>query len=65
MEHSNSYLNFKEVCELLKITSHHLRSLIFKDQIPTTRIGRLIRFDRQQLADWIKENSKNSEGSRK
>ncbi len=58
MEQSNTYLNFQEVCELLKITSHHLRSLIFKNQIPTVRIGRLVRFEKSQIESWLKSNSK-------
>jgi excisionase family DNA binding protein len=62
MEHNNTYLNFQEVCDLLKITTHHLRSLIFKRQIPVIKIGRLIRFDRQQLNEWIKVNSKKTDG---
>jgi excisionase family DNA binding protein len=60
METNSTLLDFKEVCDLLKITSHHLRSLIFKDQIPTVRVGRLVRFDPQQLNEWIKINSKNA-----
>lgn len=53
------YLNFKEVCDLLKISPHHLRSLVFKNQIPTLRVGRLLRWNKQALETWLKDNSKN------
>ncbi len=59
---TQQYLNFQEVCELLKITSHHLRQLVFKQQIPVIKIGRLLRFSRSQLDSWIMANSKNAEG---
>ncbi len=62
MKHNSTYLNFQEVCDLLKITPHHLRSLIFKGQIPTTRVGRLLRWEINQLELWLKKNSKEVEG---
>lgn len=51
--HNKTYLTFQDVCELLNISSHHLRSLIFKKKIPYTKIGRLVRFERNDLTTWL------------
>jgi excisionase family DNA binding protein len=62
MDQINKLLTIWEVCEQYQISTHHLRSLIFKKQIPFIKLGRLIRFNRQQLDDWIKVNSRSAKG---
>lgn len=52
-----TYLNFQEVCSLLKIKSNHLRSLLFKRAIPHIKVGRLIRFERTRIEEWLKKNA--------
>ena len=53
-------INFKETVEYLGITNYHLRSLIFKEKIPTIRVGRLVKFNKDELNNWLISNSKNS-----
>lgn len=50
-------LTLKDVCGLLKIKESHLRSLIFKKEIIPIRIGRLIRFNKSELAKWLERLS--------
>ena len=55
-------LNFSEACEYLNVTNGHLRSLIFKKQIGFIKIGRLIRFDFEDLIKWIETQKHTSKG---
>lgn len=54
-------LNFNEARELLNTSSGHLRSLVFKKKIPFIKINRLIRFDYEELLNWIRSNSSKRE----
>jgi excisionase family DNA binding protein len=37
----------------LGITVRHLRELIYRREIPYTKVGRLVRFDPAELADYL------------
>ena len=50
------FLNFDDVCTRYKIKPSKLRSMIFKNEIPVLRIGRLLRFKQEELKKW--ENQK-------
>jgi excisionase family DNA binding protein len=50
-------LKIEQICLLLNIQESHLRSLIFRDEIPVIRVGRLIRFDSTQIKDWLEEKN--------
>lgn len=58
-------LNFNETCELLNIKPTHLRSLVFKNEIPYLKVGRLLRFDYLELQAWLdfKKQSTKEDGS--
>lgn len=49
----SKYLTFGEFLEFLKIKASKGRSMIFKKEIPFIKIGRLIRFDREDIVQWI------------
>lgn len=57
MMSQSPYIDFQEVCTLLKLKPTHLRSLIFKKVIPYIKIGRLIRFEKNALQEFLKQNS--------
>lgn len=59
---TNKLLNFSEAREYLNVTNGHLRSLIFKRQIGFIKIGRLIRFDYEDLLKWIESQKQNPKG---
>ena len=50
-------LTVKQVAELLNLTPWTVYQLVYKKQIPFTKIGKIIRFDRNKISDFIQENS--------
>lgn len=52
---TNELLTIKELTSLLSIKESHLRSLIFRQEIPFIKVGRLIRFDQSQIQKWLEE----------
>lgn len=46
-------LNFQEACAFLKIKESRLRTAILKREIPFIKLGRLIRFDLNDLITWL------------
>jgi len=53
-------ITFSEACDFLKIKKSRLRTAIFRREIPFIKIGRLIRFDQNDLIRWLEELKKNS-----
>ena len=52
---TNELLTITELTSLLSIKESHLRSLIFRQEIPFIKVGRLIRFDQSQIKKWLEE----------
>ena len=50
-------LTVKQVAELLNLTPWTVYQLVYKKEIPFTKIGKIIRFDRNKISDFIEENS--------
>lgn len=46
-------LNFDDACEFLTLKKSKVRNMVFKNEIPVLRIGRLLRFDKNDLIKWI------------
>lgn len=51
-------LNFVEAANYLKVKQSWLRMAIFQKKIPFIKVGRLIRFDLDQLNEWLQKNMK-------
>ena len=49
-------LTFDEARELLNTSKAHLRYLVFHKKLPYIKLNRLIRFDYDDLANWINQN---------
>ncbi len=47
-------LNFNEVRDFLRVKDSWLRGAIFKKTIPFIKVGRLIRFNEEELKQWLK-----------
>ena len=45
----------EQACEFLNLKRSMLRSLVFKRNIPTIRIGRCLRFSKSDLIKWLRE----------
>lgn len=54
-ENKPRLLTFSEMCHWAAIKHSQGRALVFKNQIPVLRIGRLLRFDQNDLMKWIEE----------
>ena len=50
-------LDIAEAAELLGTSERHLRSLVFKQGVPVTRLGRKLRFRVADLETWIDANT--------
>lgn len=49
------YLNTKQLVELLQIKESHVRALVFRREIPFKKVGKLVRFDRNEIERWLEE----------
>ncbi len=45
----------KDVCSVLKCSERHIRELVSLDRIPYTKVGRLVRFYRDDVLGWLKQ----------
>lgn len=50
-------LNAEEAAELLNVPRSTLYELVRSRHLPHVRVGRALRFTREQLARWVDENS--------
>lgn len=50
-------LTIKELSSFLSTKESHIRWLIFNKKIPYLKLNKLIRFDINEINQWIKENS--------
>jgi len=51
-------MSFKEVLEFLNIPHYSLYTLIRKKGIPAFKVGRLWRFDREEIRQWLERKKK-------
>lgn len=49
-------LTIKEASEYLRISEKGIYNMVWRREIPFVKIGRRIRFDIQDLDDWISRN---------
>ena len=50
-------LTYKECSEYLSITEGSLRNMVLKREIPFLKIGKRVRFDTEELSQWLSEKS--------
>lgn len=50
------FMNIEQLKEFLKIKESFVRHLLHIKAIPCYRIGRLIRFDKDEIICWVKNN---------
>jgi excisionase family DNA binding protein len=53
----DTWMSFKEVCEYLSATESQIRSLVHRKKIPHCKLGRLLRFHRPAIKEWMFSNS--------
>ncbi len=52
-------MDAKEVAEIMNVKVSTVRQLCFKKQIPFIKIGRLVRFEKNLIHNWLRENISN------
>ena len=50
-------LTIKDVCQILKLKPWAIYNMVRHGEIPFTKIGRSLRFERGQIDEWIKRSS--------
>ncbi len=50
-------LNIRELSKLLDISVNTIYAMVSQKRIPYVKVGRLTKFDVQQIKEWIKKNS--------
>lgn len=57
--HQDEFLNYEELCELLKIKKGTAYSLVSRGQIPHLRLsGKIVRFQKRTILEWATGNAK-------
>lgn len=53
MKEKNEFLTVEELAELLKVSPRTIRRIIKRKEMPVIRIGRQLRFRRQDVDNWL------------
>lgn len=61
LESREEALNVREVAELLGVSDKHIYGLAARGKLPAFRIGKAIRFDPQDVADWLRKRKPSNE----
>ena len=57
--YSQKLLNINEASHYLNLKVSKLRMMVFKREIPLLKIGRLVRFNKQELDNWLEQLKRN------
>ncbi|MDA8061599.1 MAG: helix-turn-helix domain-containing protein [Actinomycetota bacterium] len=49
-------LTIDQLAEQLGITTRHVRRLIAERRVPYVKVGRLVRFDEEEIKAWLDEH---------
>lgn len=49
-------MTMDQLAERLGVTRRHVRRLVDERRVPFLRVGRFIRFDPVEIADWLNRN---------
>lgn len=52
-----TWMTVEEVAQHLKATERQVRDLVYRRKIPYSKLGRLLRFHRPTIDDWMLSNS--------
>jgi excisionase family DNA binding protein len=52
-----SYLNVAQAADYLGVSERQVRSLVYRQTIPYTKVGRLLRFNVAELDRWLDANT--------
>lgn len=55
LENREEALNVRQVAELLGVSDKHIYELAAQGKLPAFRVGKAVRFDPQDVADWLRK----------
>ncbi len=58
----NEFLTVQEVAQLFRTTEQHIYAMARENLIPSVRLGRRIRFSKEELEEWTKSGGKAHDG---
>ena len=58
----NEFLTIDDVADLLKCSVRTVNYLRTNDGLPCVKLGRLVRFSKEQVQEWLAEKQKSSCG---
>lgn len=61
LESREEALNVRQVAELLGVSDKHIYELAAQGKVPAFRVGRAVRFDPQDVADWLRKRKPSDE----
>ena len=56
MNNQKIILTIEELTAYLNTKKSHVRSLVFRGEIPHLKIGRLLRFNKEEIDEWLTKN---------
>jgi excisionase family DNA binding protein len=64
LESREEALNVRQVAELLGVSDKHIYELAAQGKLPAFRVGKAVRFDPQDVADWLRKRKPSNEGQK-
>lgn len=61
LESREEALNVRQVAELLGVSGKHIYELAAQGKLPAFRVGKAVRFDPQDVADWLRKRKPSNE----
>lgn len=61
LESREEALNVRQVAELLGVSDKHIYELAAQGKLPAFRVGKAVRFDPQDVADWLRKRKPSNE----
>lgn len=55
------YLTIEELCCILQVKKHYIYALTSQRKIPFLKLGRFLRFERDEIEQWLNENARKPE----
>lgn len=50
------YLSIEELAQYISVSPNTIRSWVWQRKIPCFKAGRLVRFDKVEIDNWLKDN---------
>ena len=55
------YLTIDELCSILQVKRHYIYAMTSQGKIPFLKLGRFLRFDKDEIEQWLKHNARKPE----